>query len=119
MCCAQQRWDNSQACAAPVYFGICDPYVLGTRIHRPPDIKTIDVLDTWPDGPAEKAGMCPSDQITAVNGILVPGHAWDDMLKQLVSPVPSPIDLKVLRRGQELNFRFDRARETTLASVES
>jgi C-terminal processing protease CtpA/Prc len=117
MLCAQQGSHSDQACGAPVYFGLCDPYVPGTIIRRAPDMKAIDVLNTWPDGPAEKAGVCPGDQITAVNGIPVPGHTWDEMLNQLVSPVPSPIELKIMRHGQELNFRFDRARETTLAQL--
>jgi len=116
-CSGQQVSGSSQPCGAPVYFGLCDPYVPGTIIRRAPDMKAIDVLNTWPDGPAEKAGVCPGDQITAVNGIPVPGHTWDDLLKQLVSPLPSPIELKVMRNGQELNFRFDRARETTLAQL--
>jgi len=117
MCCAQRGSDSGQACAAPVYFGLCDPCVPGTIIGEAPDMKAIEVINTWPDGPAEKAGVCPGDAITAVNGIPVPGHTWDDMLKQLVSPVPSPIDLKVMRNGQELNFHFERARETTLAQL--
>jgi C-terminal processing protease CtpA/Prc len=112
---AQQASTNRQDCAAPLYFGICDPYVPGTIIRRSPDAKAIDVVNTWPNGPAERSGICPGDKIIAVNGIPVPGNTWDQLLKQIVSPVPSPIDLKVVRGKQEMDFHFDRARESTLA----
>jgi len=114
---AQQVSTSHQDCVAPAYFGICDPYVPGTIIRRSPDMKAITVVNTWPDGPAEKSGVCPGDQIVVVNGIPVPGHTWDQMLKQLVSPSPSPIDLKVTRGKQEMDFHFDRARESTLAQL--
>jgi C-terminal processing protease CtpA/Prc len=116
-CGAQQVPTSPQDCAAPSYFGMCDPYVPGTIIQGSPDMKAIKVITTWPDGPAEKSGVCPGDQIIAVNGIPVPGHTWDEMLKQLVSPSPSPIDLRVTRGKQELDFHFDRARESTLAQL--
>jgi len=116
-CGAQQVSTSHQDCAAPSYFGLCDPYVPGTIIRRLPDMKAITVINTWPDGPAEKSGICPGDQIIAVNGIPVPGHTWDEMLKQLVSPSPSPIVLKVARGKQEMDFQFDRARESTLAQL--
>jgi C-terminal processing protease CtpA/Prc len=115
--CAQQPATKGQDCAAPMYFGICDPYVPGTIIGMSPDGKAIEVFDTWPNGPAEESGICPGDQIVAVNRIPVPGHTWDEMLKQLVSPFPSPIDLKVMRDKQEMDFHFDRARESTLAQL--
>jgi C-terminal processing protease CtpA/Prc len=114
---AQQVSTSHQDCDAPSYFGICDPYVPGTIIASSPDMKTINVINTWPDGPAEKSGVCPGDQIIAVNGILVPGHTWEQMLKEIVSPSPSPIDLKVTRGKQEMDFHFDRARESTLAQL--
>ncbi len=114
---AQQVSTSRQDCEAPLYFGICDPYVPGTVIGRSPDMKAINVIATWPDGPAEKAGICPADQIIAVNGIPVPGHTWEQMLKEIVSPSPSPIVLKVMRGKQEMDFRFDRARESTLAQL--
>jgi C-terminal processing protease CtpA/Prc len=116
-CGAQQASSSSHDCDAPSYFGICDPYVPGTFIGRRPDMKAINVLNTWPDGPAEKSGVCPGDQIIAMNGIPVAGHTWNEMLRQLASPSPSPIDLKVTRGKQELDFHFDRARESTLAQL--
>jgi C-terminal processing protease CtpA/Prc len=114
---AQQVSTTPQDCVAPAYFGICDPYVPGTIIGMSPDKKAINVINTWPDGPAEKSGLCPGDQIIAVNGIPVPGHTMVEMLKQLVSPSPLPIGLKVTRGKQELDFHFDRARESTLAQL--
>ena len=117
VCGAQQVPTSNQGCAVPAYFGICDPYVPGTIIRSRPDMKSINVITTWPDGPAEKSGICPGDQIIAVNELPVPGHAWDEMLKQIVSPFPSPIVLKVARGKQEMDFHFDRVRESTLAQL--
>jgi C-terminal processing protease CtpA/Prc len=112
---AQQPSTNSQECAAPLISGICDPFVPGTIIGGSPDRQTINVYNTWPDGPAEKAGICPGDQIVAVDGVPVPGHNIPQMLKEIVSPTSSPITLKVKRGGQEMEFHFDRVRESTLA----
>jgi C-terminal processing protease CtpA/Prc len=97
--------------------GICNPYVPGTIIGGSPDDKAINVLDTWPDGPAEKAGICPGDQIVAVNDVLVAGHAFEQMVREIVSPSPSLITLKVKRGTQEVEFRFMRVRESTLAQL--
>lgn len=80
-------------------------------------MKAINVIATWPNGPAEKAGICAGDEIIAVNGIPVPGHTWGQMLKEIVSPSPSPIVLKVMRGKQEVEFRSERVRESTLAQL--
>ena len=112
---ARQPSTDPQECDAPSISGICDPFVPGTIIGRSPDGKTINVHNTWPDGPAEKAGICPGDQIVAINGIPVPGHNIQQMLKEIVSPTSSPITLKVKRGGQDMEFQFDRVRESTLA----
>src|SRR5579864_2367197 len=57
-----------QACLAPSYLGICNPYVQGTLISVN-EKNAISVIGTWHNGPAEKAGVCPGDQIVAVNGL--------------------------------------------------
>jgi C-terminal processing protease CtpA/Prc len=114
---AQQPSTAHQSCEAPSLIGICDPYVPGTIIAKSPDGRVITVLDTWPDGPAEKAGICPRDQIVAVDGIPVSGHTFGQMVKQIVSPSPSPITLKVKRLNEETEFHLDRVRESTLAQL--
>ncbi len=111
----QQSSVTPPGCEAPAYFGICDPYVPGTMVLW--DEKGMTVNDTWPGGPAEKAGVCPGDQIVAVDGVPVLGRTMEQMLKEIVSPSPSPIGLKVKRGGQEREFHFDRVRETTLARL--
>lgn len=113
----QQPSTSRQDCDAPSYFGICDPYVPGTRIGGSPDNQTMNVVDTWPDGPAEKAGVCPGDHIIGVDGVPVSGHTFEQMLKEIVSPSPAPIALKVRRGSEELEFHFDRVRESTLAQL--
>jgi C-terminal processing protease CtpA/Prc len=75
------------------------------------------VFNTWPNGPADKAGICPGDQIVAVEGIPVAGHSFGQMLKEITSPFPSPITLKVKRGDQEMEFHSDRVRESTLAAL--
>jgi hypothetical protein len=57
--------ETGAPCDAPEYFGLCDPYVPGI-ITRLRDYQTIPVRDTWPGGPAEKAGVCPGDIVLAV-----------------------------------------------------
>ncbi len=56
-------------CQAPEYFGICDPFVAGTLIASQGDNQPLLVVDTWPSGPAEKAGICPGDEIVSINGV--------------------------------------------------
>lgn len=114
---AQQPSSSPQGCDAPLISGICDPYVPGTIIGGSRDGNTINVYSTWPDGPAEKAGICPGDQVVAVNNIPVPGHTFEQMLKELTSSSPSPITLKIRRGTEEMEFDFDRVRESTLAQL--
>jgi C-terminal processing protease CtpA/Prc len=113
----QQPSTSQQDCEAPSYFGICDPYVPGIYIGGSTDNNTLNAIDTWPDGPAEKAGICGGDHILAVNGVPVPGHTFEQMLKEIVSPSPARIALKVKRGSQEMEFHFDRVRESTLAQL--
>src|SRR5690242_7382609 len=57
-------------CDAPSYFAICDPFVPGLIISNG-NGGSIWVRSTWSKGPAENAGICPGDQIVAIDGISV------------------------------------------------
>jgi len=103
-------------CDAPEYFGMCDPYVPGTKVGFPQK-QPILVVDTWHNGPAERAGVCPGDKIVAVNGVVVAKNTWDRMLHEIVSGKPSPVVLKVERGDQTLEFRVRRVRESSLAKL--
>jgi len=103
-------------CDAPEYFGVCDPYVPGT-IAAFPEKQPIVVVDTWHDGPAERAGVCPGDQIIAVNGVPAAENTMDRMLHEIVSAKPSKVVLRIKRGDQTLEFQVRRVRESTLAKL--
>lgn len=106
---------SAPGCPAPVYFGICNPYVPGVFVAADPK-GGISVLSTWHDGPAEKAGICPSDKIVAVNAT-VAAEKWDRLLRELVSDSPTPVVLRVRRGQEEFRLQVPRVRETTLAAL--
>jgi len=112
---AQEARKDSR-CDAPQYFGMCDPYVPGTMVSFPPK-RPIIVVDTWHDGPAERAGVCPGDMIVAVNGVVAAENTMDRMLHEIVSAKRSPVVLAVKRGDQNLEFRVGRVRESTLAKL--
>jgi S1-C subfamily serine protease len=103
-------------CDAPEYFGVCDPYVPGTIINFP-EKQPILVIDTWHNGPAERAGVCPGDQIVAVNGVPAAENTMDRMLHEIVSAKPSMVLLRIKRGDQTLEFQVRRVRESTLAKL--
>jgi len=110
----QARKDSH--CDAPQHAGVCDPYVPGTIISFP-EKQPIGVVDTWHDGPAERAGVCPGDKIVAVNGVPAAENSMDRMLEEIVSAKPSRVDLKIKRGDQTLEFHVRRVRESTLAKL--
>ncbi len=50
-------------------------------------------------------------------GLPVPGHNIQQMLKEIALPTSSPITLEIKRSGQEMEFHFERTRESTLARL--
>jgi len=104
-----------QACSAPSYLGICNPYVPGTLISVN-DTGAISVVGTWHNGPAEKAGVCPGDQIVAVNGVSA-DVGWTKLQHELISAIPAPAHLRIKRGQRVLDLNVPRVRETTLATL--
>lgn len=107
---------HSQLCQSIEDSRICDPYVPGTIIFNPGD-KPILVLETWPHGPAEKAGICSGDLIVAVNGISTTDQPKTRIVKEFVSASPSSVRLAVRRGGKIMQLDVPRARESTLAML--
>jgi C-terminal processing protease CtpA/Prc len=103
-------------CNAPSYFGMCDPFVPGTIIFLLPEGR-IKVNSTWPGGPADQAGVCPGDQIISADGVPGSDGNFDAFLKAIVSDQPTPVDLKIKRGDQNLDFQVPRVRESTLAQL--
>ena len=106
---------GTTACEAPEISGVCDPFVPGTIVSFLPG-RGVRVLSTWPGGPAGEAGICPGDQILAVNGVPLSGEVGAS-LRALASDAPTPIDLEIRRGSQQLDFHVARVRESTLAAL--
>ncbi|MGH9685764.1 MAG: PDZ domain-containing protein [Candidatus Acidiferrales bacterium] len=98
------------------YVGICDPYVPGTIITIPRD-KPITVLSTWPQGPAERSGICSGDEILAVNGVSTLSATRSRLLEEIVSDAPTSVRLQVKRGTQTKEYDVGRVRESTLAGL--
>ncbi len=98
------------------YVGICDPYVPGTIIVIPEN-KPITVMSTWPQGPAERAGICSGDQILAVNGVSTLSANRSRLLHEIVSDSPTLVRLQIKRGTQIKEYDVGRVRESTLARL--
>jgi len=108
---------GARPCAAIENLGICDPYVPGVIIGKPAPNQPMTVFGTWPDGPAEKAGICAGDQIIAVNGVSTSDKTTGRLLEQIVSGSPTPVRLEVKRDSEIKDVNVGRVRESTLAEL--
>jgi len=104
-------------CEAPELFGICNPFVPGTIVASRGQREPIRVVSTWPDGPAERAGVCPGDYIVRVNSVSASDNVQDRMLRELVSGTRRPVLLRIKRAEKEFEFKVQRVRETSLANA--
>jgi hypothetical protein len=111
---AQDQTKKKSICDAPEYFGICDTFVPGTFLGGR-DRQPMNVSNTWPGGPADRAGICAGDQILSVNDLHSSENTWSRMLREFVSDTPNSVLLRVLRGYEELEFIVPRVRESTLA----
>lgn len=60
------------------------------------------VKEVFPDGPADRAGIKPEDQIIAVAGKAI--QNWDDLVQRIQSSQAQPLALEVRHDGQSHRF---------------
>ncbi len=79
----------------------------------------LTIISPIPDTPAEEAGLLPGDQIIAVNGEDVTGIDGSLVIRKILGPAGTSVELTI-QRGNEEPFRIEikRAR-VTVPSVDS
>src|SRR3990167_2580088 len=69
--------------------------------------KFLTVVDTIPDGPADKAGVKPFDKIIDIDGKILEGMTTDEATIKLKGERNTQVHIKVLRDGQSDLLSFD------------
>lgn len=72
--------------------------------------KILTVIDTIPDGPADKAGIKPLDKLIEIDDTLVEGMSTEEAIAHLKGERNTKVTIKVLREGQPdiLSFALTR-----------
>jgi len=78
---------------------------------RTPKDKYLIVIDTIPEGPADKAGMKPYDKIVEINGDQLEGMSTDEATAKLKGERNTKVHIKILREGQPDLLSFDISRD--------
>lgn len=73
--------------------------------------KHLTVIDTIPDGPADKAGILPMDKIVEVNGQILEGEATEKIIGQIKGERNSTVNVKVMRENNPDLLSFDLVRD--------
>lgn len=73
--------------------------------------KILIVIDTIPDGPADKAGIKPLDKIVEVDGTLIEGMSTEEAIAHLKGERNTKVNVKILREGQSDILSFDITRD--------
>ena len=87
-----------------VYVGI------GITIRGREDGIGIDVEQVEPDGPAQKAGMCPGDILIDVDGQSLAGKNVTQTKELVQGEEGTDVTVTVLRNGEELTFTMTRSK---------
>lgn len=73
--------------------------------------KFLIVVDTIPEGPADKAGLKPYDKIVEINGESLEGMNTDEATAKLKGERNTKVHIKILREGQADILSFDITRD--------
>ncbi|MFP3852971.1 MAG: S41 family peptidase [Anaerolineales bacterium] len=85
-----------------------------------PDGEYLTIIAPMPGSPAEEAGLEPGDEIIAVDGEDVTGMDGNQVIRLVMGPAGSTVELTVRREGRSEPFVVEvERREITIPSVES
>ncbi|HEV2334753.1 MAG TPA: S41 family peptidase [Stellaceae bacterium] len=70
---------------------------IGVTLEAKSDIFRVTAVMS--QGPADRAGIRPQDQIVAIDGVATSGRSYEEVARQLRGPVGSAVALSVLRPG--------------------
>lgn len=73
--------------------------------------KSLTVVDTIPDGPADKAGIKPFDKIVEIDGTILEGISTDEATSKLKGERNTKVTVKILRENQNDLLSFDIMRD--------
>lgn len=88
------------------FFGI-GVIIDGTRMQKD---KTLPILNTVEDGPADKAGIKPFDKIIEIDGESLEGKSTDEAMAKIKGERNTKVKIKIMREGYQdpLNFEITR-----------
>jgi carboxyl-terminal processing protease len=73
--------------------------------------KHLTIVDTIPDGPADKVGIQPMDKIVEINGELLEGLSTEKIITKLKGERHSTVKVKVMRENAPDLLSFDIVRD--------
>jgi carboxyl-terminal processing protease len=73
--------------------------------------KHLTIVDTVPDGPADKVGIQPMDKIVEVNGEILEGVTTEKIVSQLKGERHSTVKVKIMRENSPDLLSFDIVRD--------
>ena len=73
--------------------------------------KHLTIIDTIPDGPADKAGIQPMDKIVEINGELLEGLTTEKIISLLKGERHTTVKVKVMRENSPDLLSFDIVRD--------
>lgn len=84
-----------------------------------PDAEFLTIVSPMPGSPAEEAGLEPGDQIIAVDGEDMSGIDGNLVIRRVLGPAGSPVELTIRREGEVDPFTVEITRaKITIPSVD-
>lgn len=86
---------------------------IGVQISQPEPNQPIEVIDVYPNTPAERAGVKKGDKIIRVNGDDVSTLTTEEVANRVKGPEGTPVTVTFLRGSGEVELTISRARFQT------